>query len=55
MMSVEERSSASFVNIGCKKTWKQQVFHEVERHTGGDVTLVAGDIKVSCHVLKQMA
>ena len=49
MMSVEERSSASFVNIGCKKTWKQQLFHEVERHTGGDVTLVAGDIKVSCH------
>ena len=49
MMKVEEGSSASSVNIGCKETWKQQLFYELERHTGGDVTLVAGDIKVSCH------
>ena len=48
-MSVEESLSASSVNIGCKQSWRQQLFHELERQTRGDVTIVAGNTRVSCH------
>ena len=51
MMSVEESLSESSVNIGCKQSWRQQLFHELERQTRGDVTIVAGNTRVSCHAL----